>query len=145
MSETTETNSGWSAGIGGLIGAAVGENGILGGNKNAVTPDQLDARFNSLQGQISTDAVQAQIAGLKDAVVHGNAHINLALCGLGHSMTQGFASVNQTILLEGAKGRELALQEALSAERARTAALHNDAGHKATQVLLNQVINAGNP
>lgn len=153
-------NAGWGAGVGGLIGAAIGSNGgILGGNREpAVTPDQLQASLNNLQGSMNTDALQAQlghltetigrtagdstialgaaIAGVKDAVTCGQAQTNLALCGLGHSMQAGFASVNQTILLESAKGRELQLTDALAQARADLAAAHNQAGHTATQVMI---------
>lgn len=137
----------------------------------AVTPDQLQASLNSLQGTMNTDQIQAQlngiqgqisetgtaatvalgagIAGVKDAVVHSDHHSQMALCNLGHAVQSGFASVNQNILAQGAQSRELALQQALDAERARATELRialsehkNQAGHQATQVLLNQVISA---
>lgn len=165
-------NAGWSAAGGALVGSLIGENGILGGNKgNAVTPDQLGTAINGLQTQMSTDALQAHLgrvqgqiasssadstialgAGLvsvKDAVVNSGAQTQLALCGLGHNLTAGIASVNNSILMQGAASRELALQQALDAERAAKTELRielsehkNQAGHNATQVLLNQVINA---
>lgn len=167
-------NAGWGAGVGGLIGAAIGNGGggLFGGNREqAVTPDQLGNAVNGLRDQISTDALQAQlgrvqqeigstsahstialgagIASVKDAVVNSSAQNQLALCGLGHSVTAGFANVNNTILMQGAASRELALQQALDAERVRATELRialseqkNQAGHTSTQVLLNQVINA---
>lgn len=163
--------NGWSAGIGGLVGAALGNNGFLGGGTQrdpAVTPDQLSAAVAGLQRQMNTDAIQeslgdiraeikdsacditkdlgCEISGVKDAVVSGNAAINLALCNLGHGMQAGFASVNQTILLEGAKTRELTLSENLAQARAQLAQAHNQAGHTATQTMIQQVIagNSGN-
>lgn len=180
MAETTNFydnpmagNAGWGAGIGGLIGAAVGNGGLFGGGNRqpAVTPDQLQASLNSLQGTMNTDQIQAQlngiqgqisetgtaatvalgagIAGVKDAVVHSDHHSQMALCNLGHAVQSGFASVNQNILAQSAQSRELALQQALDAERARATELRialsehkNQAGHQATQVLLNQVISA---
>lgn len=157
-------NSGWGAGVGGLIGAAIGSNGgFLGGNREpAVTPDQLQATVNGLQGQMSTDALQAQlgriqgqiagtaadstislgaaITSVKDAVVCGTAQTNLALCNLGHTVQSGFADMSKTFL-----------QQALDSERARATELRialseqkNSAGHTATQVLLSQVVNSGN-
>lgn len=171
------TNAGWGAGVGGLIGAAIGNGGagglFGGGNREqAVTPDQLGTAINGLQGQMNNDALQAHlgrvqgqiasssadtaialgagIAGVKDAVVNSSAQNQLALCGIGHNMTAGFASVNNTILLQGAQSRELALQQALDAERSRATELRialseakNSAGHTATQVLLQQVVNNG--
>lgn len=167
--------TGWGAGVGGFIGAALagGGNGGLFGNNNAVTPDQLQATVNNLQGQMSTDAIQGQLSGIqgqicdsaagstavlgaaiggvKDAVVNSSADTQLALCNLGHNMQAGFAAVNQSILLQGAASRELALQQALDAERARATELRigmsemkNQSGHTATQVLLQQVVNSGN-
>lgn len=161
--------NGWSAGLGGLIGAAIGGNtGLFGGrnNNDAVTPDQMSAAIAGLQRQINNDAVQeslgniraeikgascevskdlgCQISGVKDAITSGNAALNLALCNLSHGMQSGFASVNQTILLESAKTRELTLAENLAQARAELAKAHNDAGHTATQVLLQQVVNSGN-
>lgn len=163
---TGGTNAGWGAGIGGLIGAAIGNGGFggFGNNREQVaTLDQVDSRFNSLQGQLAADSLRAQnatstaalageIAGVKDAVTHGGAHNQLAMAGLGYSVQSGFASVNQSILLQGAASRELALQQALDAERARATELRialsetkNQAGHTATQVLVQQLVNQGNP
>ncbi len=161
-SGSTAGGVGLGAGVGGLIGAALGNGGLFGNNNRepAVTPDQLGTAMNNLQNQINTDqledrvsdsaiALGAGIAGVKDAVNHASSHNALALCGLGHSVQAGFASVNQSILMQGAQSRELALQQALDAERARATELRialsehkNQAGHNATQVLLNQVINA---
>lgn len=166
-------NVGLGAGVGGLIGAALGNGtGLFGGNREqTATLDQVDSRFNSLQGQMQSEALQSQIgrlqgevgrtsadstialgagiAGVKDAVVASSGQNALSLCNLGHSVQAGFASVNQNILLQGAASRELALQQALDAERSRATELRialsehkNQAGHNATQVLLNQVINA---
>lgn len=159
-------NAGWGAGVGGLIGAALGSgNGLFGGgNRETATLDQVDSRFNSLQGQMSADALQAQlgrlqgevgrtsadstialgaaIAGVKDAINCNQAQTNLALCGLGHSMQAGFASVNQTILMEAAKGRELTLSENLAQARAALATAHSDAQHTATQVLIQNLVKA---
>lgn len=169
--------SAMGAGLGGLlIGALLGNGGLFGnrGNGNgepAVTPDQLQASINGLQGQISTDAVQAALAqlgisvsnvggdvkeatgdlatalgcaisGVKDAVVSGQAQTNLALCGLGHNMQAGFASVNQTILMEAAKGRELTLSENLAQARVALATAHSDAKHTATQVMIQNLVKA---
>lgn len=168
--ENPMAGNGWSAGIGGLIGAAIGNNGgngLFGGrNNDAVTPDQMSAAIAGLQRQINNDAVQeslgdiraeikgssceitkdlsCQIGGVKDAITSGNAALNLALCNLSHGMQSGFASVNQTILLESAKTRELTLAENLAQARAELTKAHNDAGHTATQVLLQQVVNSGN-
>ena len=100
--------------------------------------------------QVEDYAARKGIAGVKDAVVNSSAQNQLALCGIGHNMTAGFASVNNTILLQGAQSRELALQQALDAERSRATELRialseakNSAGHTATQVLLQQVVNNG--
>lgn len=173
--ENPNGGNGWGAGVGGFIGAAIGNgNGLFGGNREpAVTPDQLQASLNSLQGQMSTDALQSQIgrvqgqiastaadstialgagiAGVKDAVTHSDHHNQMALCALGHTTQAGFASVNQNILLQGAASRELALQQALDAERARATELRialsehkNQTGHAATQVLVQQLVNQGN-
>lgn len=166
------SGNGWSAGIGGLIGAAIGNGGgLFGGGNDRPTIDQLDARFNGLQAQLGKESLEAQvgrlgetvnrtsadstialgagIAGVKDAINHASQHNALALCNLGHSVESGFAGVNQNILLQGAASRELALQQALDAERARATELRialsehkNQAGHQSTQVLLNQVIAA---
>lgn len=163
---------GLGAGVGGLIGAALGNGGLFGnGNRETATLDQVDSRFNALQGQLAADSVQSQISGLtetvgrtsadstialgagiggvKDAVISAAGQNALGLCNLGHNVQAGFAGVNQNILLQGAASRELALQQALDAERARATELRialsehkNQAGHNATQVLLNQVINA---
>lgn len=166
-------NAGWGAGIGGLIGAAIGNGGGLFGNnrEQVATLDQVDSRFNSLQGQLAADSLQSQIggltetvgrtsadstialgagiAGVKDAVISAAGQNALGLCNLGHNVQAGFAGVNQNILLQGAASRELALQQALDAERARATELRialsehkNQSGHQATQVLLQQVINA---
>lgn len=165
--------AGLSAGVGGLIGAALGGNGgLLGGNREpAVTPDQLGNAINNLQSNINTEALQGRlsdiqsqisnsasgstaviagaISGVKDALHHADTHNQLALCNLGHNVTAGFALTNANILAQGAASRELALQQALDAERARATELRialsetkNQAGHTATQVLLNQVITA---
>lgn len=163
---TGGANAGWGAGIGGLIGAAIGNGGFggFGGNREQVaTLDQVDSRFNALQGQMASDSLREQnadtaialgagIAGVKDAVNHNGAHNQLAMAGLGYSVQSGFASVNQSILLQGAASRELALQQALDAERARATELRialsetkNQAGHTATQVLVQQLVNQGNP
>lgn len=167
------TSAGWGAGIGGLIGAAIGNGNLFGNNNtNAVTPDQLQTTVNNLQNQMSTEAVQAhlgrvqsQIAtssadtnialgtainGVKDAVISSNAQTQLTLCTLGHNLQAGLADVNKTILLQAAAVREQSLTQALDAERARATELRialsehkNASGHQTTQVLLNQVLNAG--
>lgn len=159
---------GWGATGGALVGALIGSNGLggLGGNREpAVTPDQMAAAIAGLQRQINTDSIQnslgdiraeikasscditkdlgCEISGVKDAVTSGNAALNLALCNLSHGVQAGFASVNQTILLESAKGRELTLAENLAQARADLAAAHNQAGHTATQTMLQQVVNLG--
>lgn len=156
------SNAGWGAGVGGLIGAAIGNGGGLfgGNNRETATLDQVDSRFNALQGQLNANQVEDRIsdvtqavggsaaalglglAGVKDAIIAGNAQTQLALCGLGHSMQAGFASVNQTTLLESARTRELAQQTEINRLLALTAQQHSDAGHARTQVLLNQVIAA---
>lgn len=163
--------AGWGAGIGGLIGAALGNNGFLGGGAQrdpAVTPDQLSAAMAGLQRQINTDAIQeslgdirseikgsaceitkdlgCEIGGVKDAVVNGNAAINLALCNMSHGMQAGFSAVTSTIIQEAAKGRELTLAENLAAARAELAHARNEASHTATQTMIQQVIagNSGN-
>lgn len=157
------SNAGWGAGVGGLIGAAIGNGGggLFGGNnRETATLDQVDSRFNALQGQLNANQVEDRItdvtqavggstaalglglASVKDAIINGNAQTQLALCGLGHSMQAGFASVNQTTLLEGARTRELAQQTEINRLLALTAQQHSDAGHSRTQVLLNQVISA---
>lgn len=159
--------------IGGIAGYAAGNGGFGGNGGGRPTIDQLDARFNSLQNQMSTDALEGQIgrlndtvtrstadstialgagiAGVKDAVNSSSVQNQLALCNLGHSVQAGFAGVNQSILLQGAASRELALQQALDAERARATELRialsehkNQSGHAATQVLVQQLVNQGN-
>lgn len=164
--ETPNHSTGWGAAGGALVGALAGSNGFLGGNREqAVTPDQMAAAIAGLQRQINTDSIQGsladiraeikdsscditkdlgcEISGVKDAVTSGNAALNLALCNLSHGVQAGFASVNQTILLESAKGRELTLAENLAQARADLAAAHNQAGHTATQTMLQQVVNLG--
>lgn len=165
ISDMSETNNffknpnssdGWGAGVGGLIGAAVGSGtGLFGGHREpSVTPDQLDARFNSLQGQMGRDGIRSDLAdlglglggaitGVKDAVNHSSAHTNLALCGLGHTIQSGFAETNKTIVMEAARGRELQLADALAQARAEIAQARNDAGHTATQVMVQNLVNAG--
>lgn len=138
----------------GALGYVLGNGGLGGlgggGANGAITLNQIDDRFNGLQTQMSTNSLREQgadtaialgagIAGVKDAVNHASSHNQLALCGLGHSVQAGFANLNQTILLQGAAGRELTLSENLAQTRAALAAAHNDAGHRATQVLLNQI------
>lgn len=150
-----------------------------GGNKgNSVTPDQLATAINGLQGNIQRDQLQggigsietaiaglkgnfgqdlgilgaalgAGIAGVKDAVVAASSQNALSLCGLGNSVSQGFAQTNFNIQAQGAASRELALQQALDAERARATELRielsehkNASQHATTQILLNQVIKA---
>lgn len=150
--------------------------GVGNNRQPAVTPDQLGTAINGLQGSLQRDQLQesvgdvsSQIAGLggkishsihhatddlncaiggvKDAIVAGNSANALAMCNLGHNINQGIASVNQNILAQSAQARELALQQALDAERARATELRiaqselkNQAGHKDTQVLVQQMI-----
>lgn len=154
--ESPNNNAGWGAGVGGLIGAALGNGtGLFGGRNDTVTPDQLDARFGSLQGQMGRDAIRGEIAdvalglggaitGVKDAVNHASSHNALALCGLGHTVQSGFAETNKTIVMEAARGRELQLADALAQARAEIAQARNDAGHTATQVMVQNLVNAGN-
>lgn len=171
------TGGALGAGALGYILGNGGLGGIGGGNRDVATTaqltalgaqiqaDQTAASINDVKAAVANSAagIEASIGastvanvsatnGVKDAVNHNAAHVNLALCGLGHNMQAGFASVNQSILMQGAASRELALQQALDAERARATELRialseqkNQAGHTATQVLLNQVINQGNP
>lgn len=168
------SGAGWGAGVGGLIGAAIGNGGLFGGNRNsdpAVTPDQLQTAIGTLSARLDTDQVQDQlgrfqgqvasqgadmtialgagIASVKDAVVSGANQNALSLCNLGHSVQSGFASVNQNILLQGAASRELALQQALDAERSRATDLRiqlseakNHASHTATQVMIQNLASA---
>lgn len=157
------SNGGWlPAVVAGVAGYAAGNGGFGGNGGGRPTIDQLDARFNGLQGQMaaealreqgtaSTNAITGAISGVKDAVTHGDAHTNLALCGLGHNMQAGFAAVNSTILSTAASAERLALQQALDAERARATELRialsehkNQSGHAATQVLVQQLVNQGN-
>ena len=98
---------------------------------------------------IATTGLALGIAGVKDAVVNASAQNALSLCNLGHSMQSGFAATNQAIVMQGAASRELALQQALDSERAKATEYRialseskNAAQHSATQVLLNQVVNA---
>lgn len=171
--ENPQSGTGWGAGVGGFIGAALagGSGGGIFGNNNSVTPDQLQATVNNLQGQMSTDAIQGHLSGIqsqisdstaastaalgsaingvKDAVVGSSAATQLSLCSLGHNMQAGFAAVNQAILLQGAASRELALQQALDAERARATELRigmselkNQSGHTATQVMIQNLAKA---
>ena len=161
-----------SAGVGGFLGAAIGDGNLLGGNRNTLTTDQFLAGMSNAQNQNSTDAIQAQLngisgqicsstgditaavtgtgAGIKDAVNGASALNQLALCELGHKMAAGFASVNQNIITQGYESRLLATQQQLNEQIARATELRveltehkNQAGHNATQVLLQQVVNAG--
>lgn len=158
MSDSSNNNSGgkgWEAGFGGLIGAALGESGFLGGNKPAggdapASMDQVQASFNALRGENQVAGLGAQIAGVKDAIAVSAGANQLAHCGLGHSITAGFASVNQNILAQTNELKSLALQQALDAERARATELRielsehkNASGHAQTQVLVQQLVNAG--
>lgn len=173
-------STGLSAGVGGLIGAALGQgNGLFGGNnRETATLDQVDSRFNALQSQLAADQVEDRIAGvtsavnslgshlglavggstaaisaelgsIKDALNCNNSALQLALCGIGHNITAGNAAVVSQIQAGFASSERLALQQALDAERSRATELRielsetrNQAGHTATQVLLNQVISA---
>ena len=164
----TKTESSWGPLAAGAAGLLLGENGIFGKNGNsgnAVTPDQLGAALGNLQGSLQRENITSSIngiskdiglaagglaigiTGVKDAVTSAASQNALSLCGLSGAMTQGFAAVNQAILMQGAQSRELALQQALDAERTRATELRislseckNQAGHTATQVLLNQVV-----
>lgn len=168
--DATNGQSVWGPAAGAFFGAAFGENGLFnGGNKGGagVTTEQLTVGLNQLQGQLQRDGIEHSISGIskdiglaagglaigitgvKDAVVASSSANALAMCTLGNSMTQGFSAVNQSILLQGAASRELALQQALDVERARATEYRielsenrNAAAHTSTQVLLNQVINA---
>lgn len=155
--------------------------GVGNNRQPSVTPDQLGTAINGLQGSLqrdqlqesvgdvssqiaglggkishsihhATDDINCSISGVKDAIAAGNSANALAMCNLGHNISQGFSTVNQNIIAQGAQARELALQQALDAERARATELRiaqtelkNQAGHQATQVLLQQVVNSGNP
>lgn len=174
MSENGNNNSfngGWGALIGGAIGAGVGENGLFGGNRNALTSDQFQAGLNNVQNQNSANAIQGHLNGIqtqicestsditaavtgsgasvKDAVTGASALSQLALCELGHKMAAGFASVNQNITIQGYESRLLATQQALDAARAlatenRIALTEhkNQAGHNATQVQVQALVGA---
>lgn len=151
-------NTAWGAAGGALVGALVGEGGLLGGNKNAVTPDQLGTAINGLQGNLQRDQLQEQIGNstaalgldigsVKDAITSAASSNALGLCGLGNSIAQGFAATNFNIQDQASKGRELALQQALDAERSRATELriqlseaHNNAQHATTQVLVQQLV-----
>lgn len=164
--------TGWGALVGGALGAGIGDGNLFGGNRNTLTTDQFLAGMSNAQNQSSTDAIQAQLngisgqicsstgditaavtgtgAGIKDSVNGASALNQLALCELGHKMSAGFAAVNQNITIQGYESRLLATQQALDAARAlatenRVALTEhkNQAGHNATQVLLQQVVNAG--
>lgn len=170
MTDTTNSNSAWGPLAAGVAGLLLGENGIFNKNGNAatapgVTPDQLGTALGNLQGSLQRENLSESIngiskdiglaagglalgiTGVKDAVTTAASQNALSLCGLSGAMTQGFAAVNQAILMQGAASRELALQQALDAERTRATELRiglseckNQAGHTATQVLLNQVV-----
>lgn len=174
MSTSNDTNNGqsvWGPAAGAFFGAAFGEGGFLNGGKNgsapAVTPDQLGTALGQLQGSLQREGLTASIngvskdiglaagglaigiTGVKDAVTNAASQNALSLCSLSGAMTQGFAATNFNIQEQASKGRELALQQALDAERNRATELriqlseaHNNAQHSTTQVLLNQVINA---
>lgn len=134
--------AGLSAGVGGLIGAALGGNGgLLGGNReNIATLDQVDARFNSLQNQISGDQIEDRIVGVKDAVNHASSHNALALCGLGHTIQAGFSDLKNTVVSEASRGRELQLADSLAQARAALAAAESRASHTATQVMISNLV-----
>lgn len=165
MNGNGNANSGWGPALGAFLGAAVGDGGLFGGNGNnkggnAVTPDQLGTAINGLAGNIQRDQLQESIGHLgagnaigfgavKDAVVAAAGQNALALCNLGHSVTAGFAATNANIIAQGAASRELALQQALDAERARATDLriqlseaHNNASHTATQVMIQNLASA---
>lgn len=98
---------------------------------------------------IATTGLALGIAGVKDAVVASSAQNALSLCNLGHGMQAGFAGLTSTVQTGFASAERLALQQALDAERARATELRiglseykNQTGHQATQVLLQQVVNA---
>lgn len=159
----TKTDSAWGPLAAGVAGLLLGENGVLGkgnggSNVPGVTPDQLGVALNNLQGSFQREQTQGMIAGLgagnaigfgavKDAVTSASAANALGQCNLGHGMSAGFAAVNQTIVSTSAASRELALQQALDAERTRATELRielsehkNQAGHASTQVLVQQLV-----
>jgi len=164
MSDTKTETSAWGPLAAGVAGLLLGENGIFGGGRGnngqsgAVTPDQMNNSLNQLAAGFQREQTQGMIAGLgagnaigfgtvKDAVTDAASANALALCGLSGTISQGFAATNFNIQDQASKGRELALQQALDAERSRATELriqlseaHNNAQHATTQVLLNQVI-----
>ena len=98
---------------------------------------------------IAAGGLAIGIAGVKDAVVAASSQNALSLCGLSHGMQAGFAGLTSTVQTGFASAERLALQSALDAERARATELRialsenkNQASHTATQVLLQQVVNA---
>ena len=164
--------TGLGALVGGAIGAGIGDNGLFGGNRNTLTTDQFLTGLNNMQNQGDNDAIRGQLSGIASqmcestsditaAVTGGSASVKdsinqastinqLALCNLGHGMQAGFAAVNQNITIQGYESRLQATQQQLDAERARATELRialsehkNASGHNATQVLLQQVVNAG--
>lgn len=172
MTDTTNSNSAWGPLAAGVAGLLLGENGIFGNGRNggsapAVTPDQLGTALGSLQGSLQRDGLAQSIngvskdiglaagglaigiTGVKDAVTGAAAQNALSLCGLTNTVTQGNANIISAIQSGFASSERLALQQALDAERSRATELrialsesHNNASHTATQVLLQQVINA---
>lgn len=161
MSEVKTEGSAWGPLAAGVAGLLLGENGVFGRGSNggnAVTPDQLGIALNQMQGNMQRDNIQGQIshssahlgmglAGVKEAVAAGSAQNALSLCGLGNSVTQGFAATNFNIQHQASQGRELALQQALDVERQRATELRiqlseaaNNAQHATTQVLVQQLV-----
>lgn len=164
MSDTKTETSAWGPLAAGVAGLLLGENGIFGGGRGnngqsgAVTPDQMNNSLNQLAAGFQREQTQGMIAGLgagnaigfgavKDAVTDAASANALALCGLGGTISQGFAATNFNIQDQAAKGRELALEQSnlalrdqLTEARIRLSEAHNAAQHSTTQVLVNQVL-----
>lgn len=172
--------NGWTDAIGAFLGAAVGTGGLFGNNGNkggdapvivqpsGVSTEQLNTALGNLQGQLQRDqmersigdlgskiegvkcSVEHSICDVKDAIRESSAANALAVCNLGHNMSAGFSSVNQSIANEGAKTREMLLQQELDRARSHATELRIElsenraaASHRETQVLVNQVIASG--
>lgn len=143
-----------------------------------VTQDQLSTQLAALQGQLQRDQLSSQIAGLetgvagikagvdssvagavsalggaiggvKDAVVAGNQQTAMSLCNLGHTMQQGFGTLNNTVVAENAATRSRIdqleigdLRDKIAERDLAIAKMGNDAGHRDTQVLIQNTANA---
>lgn len=102
---------------------------------------------SSIAGAVTS--LGGAIGGVKDAVNANGQATAMALCNLGHGMQQGFAALGTAVANEGAATRSRIDQLEIGNLRdknvelaAQVAKMGNDAGHTATQVLIQNTANA---